>query len=306
MESSEDRKSVFVVGASGFVGSGIARHLARTHNVLGLARSDQAAAKITALGATPVPGSTEDLVALVGHTMAADATVFVPQLMQDEEHEVVRALLRVYAGTDKTFIFTSGTGVLGQRTLGEWSEDTFAEDDEFIPSKYLVTRRHTELLTRAAAQNGVRAMVVRPPAIWGDGYHPFIADILTSVEKTGDACYIGRGLNLYTHVSLDDLAALYGLALSRGTAGALYHAAGGELNNRTLAECVARAHGVKARSVTLEEAFEIWGKFTPLVTLGTCSRSRSPRSRRELGWRPQRTDLAQAILDGELGQHQRT
>lgn len=296
---------VFVVGASGFVGSAISRHLSSTHEVSGLARSESAAQKIAALGATPVEGSAEDLETLVRLADDADATVFVPQLMQDPEQAAVKALLHAYARTGKTFIFTSGTGVLGQRTLGEWSEDTFAEDDEFVPSKYLTTRRHTELLVRAAAQDGVRSMVIRPPAIWGNGYHPFIKDILTSIDKTGDACYIGRGLNLYTHVSLDDLAVLYGLALDEGTAGALYHAAGGELNNRTVTECVARLQGVGTRSVTLEEAFEIWGKFTPLVTLGTCSRTRSPRSRRELGWSPRRTDLAQAILDGELSGRER-
>jgi nucleoside-diphosphate-sugar epimerase len=297
---------VFVVGASGFVGSGVVRHLASTHEVTGLARSDAAAQKIVDLGAEPVPGSAEDLDTLVKYADKSDATIFAPQLMQDVEQETVRALLKAYARTERTFIFTSGTGVLGQRTIGEWSEDTFAEDDEFVPSKYLTTRRHTELLVRAAAQDGVRAMVVRPPAIWGDGYHPFIKEILTSVDKTGSACYIGRGLNLYTHVSLEDLSALFGLAVSKGVAGALYHAAGGELNNRTIAECVAQVHGIGARSVTLEEAFEIWGRFTPLVTLGTCSRSRSPRSRRELGWQPQRTDLAQAILDGELNQRERS
>jgi len=296
---------IFIVGASGFVGSGIAHHLAATHEVFGLARSDAATEKVKALGATAVAGSVEDLSTLVRYAGEADATVFVPQLMQDVEQQTVTALLKAYARTGKTFVFTSGTGVLGQRTLGEWSEDTFAEDDEFVPSKYLTTRRHTELLVRASAQDGVRGMVVRPPAIWGDGYHPFINDILTSINKTGAACYIGRGLNLYTHVSLDDLAALYGLVLERGTAGALYHAAGGELNNRTVAECVAQVRGVSARGVTLEEAFEIWGKFTPLVTLGTCSRSRSPRSRCELGWTPHRTDLAQAILDGELDECQR-
>ena len=291
---------VFVIGASGFVGSGITRHLAQSHEVRALARSTASADRITGLGAEPVSGSVEDLDALTGFAAEADAVVFVPQLMQDVEQTTVRALLDSYSGTNKTFIFTSGTGVLGQRTFGEWSEDTFAEDDEFIPSKYLVTRRHTELLTRAAAQSGVRAMVVRPPAIWGAGFHPFVRDILTSIDKTGDACYIGRGLNLYTHVCLDDLAELYGRVLTDGTAGALYHAAGGELNNRMLAECVARANGTKTRSVNLEEAFEIWGKFTPLVTLGVSSRTRSPRSRRELGWAPKRTDVAQAILDGEL------
>jgi hypothetical protein len=31
---------------------------------------------------------------------------------------------------------------------------------------------------------------------------------------------------------------------------------------------------------------EIWDKFTALIGLSICSRSRSPLSRRELGWAP--------------------
>lgn len=127
--------------------------------------------KIKALGATAVPGSAEDLDALVRYAGEADTTVFVgPWLIQDVEKQTVSALLKAYAHIGKRFIFTSETGVLGQRTLGEWREDTFAEDNEFVPSKYLTTRRQTELFVRASSQNSVHAMVVRPPAIWGDGY----------------------------------------------------------------------------------------------------------------------------------------
>jgi nucleoside-diphosphate-sugar epimerase len=143
-------------------------------------------------------------------------------------------------------------------------------------------------------------MVVRPPAIWGDGEHRFVEHLLHSIEATGAACYIGRGLNLYTHVHVADLAELYRLALEKGTAGALYHATAGELNNRSMAEYVARRQGVEARSVSVSEAMEIWGKFTVLVVLGASSRSRSPRARRELGWAPRHPDVAEAILKGEF------
>jgi nucleoside-diphosphate-sugar epimerase len=293
---------VFVIGATGYVGSHTAKRLIEHgHAVLGFARNEAGAAKVTAYGGTPHIGDITDLDALTRTAAGADATVFAPQIpTQEQEYDIVAALLKSYAGTHKGFIFTSGTGVLGQRTDGEWSQDSFAEDDEFVPSKYILRRRETELLTRAAATDGVRAMVIRPPLIWGDGYHGFVDQILKSIEKTGDACYIGRGLNLYSHVNVMDLAELYRLAIEKGQAGALYHAVAGELNNRTLAEYVARQQRVETRSVTPSEAVDIWGKFTMLVVLGVCSRSRSPRSREELGWVPRDVDPGEQILAGRL------
>lgn len=292
---------VFVIGATGYVGSHVSAALSASgHEVTGLVRDAAKAMLVEKAGATPFVGSLENLGPVLEQAEAADATVFAAQLMQDEEASVIRTFLQRYRKTGKTFIMTSGTGVLGQPTLGEWSEDTFAEDDDFVPSKYLVVRRSTELAVQAAAHDGVRAMVIRPPAIWGNGVHRFVDHILKSIDVTGSACYIGRGLNLYTHVHIDDLAQLYRLALERGTAGALYHAAAGELNNRSIAEYVAQRKGVGTRSVTVSEAIDIWGKFATLIVLGVCSRSRSPRSRRELGWAPRQTDLAQEILDGRF------
>jgi len=292
---------VFVVGATGYVGAHVAGQLiAAGHDVTGLTRNKDGVSKLQALGARPHPGDIADLTDLIGQASEADATIFAPQLMQEEEHGAVHALLSAYKNTGKTFIFTSGTGVLGQRTLGEWSDDIFAEDDDFIPCKYIQRRRHTELMTRAASQDGVRAMVVRPPAIWGHGRHSFLPSLLHSVEKTGKVCYIGRGLDLYSHVHIDDVADLFQRVLERGTAGALYHATAGEMNNRVLAECLSVVLGVETQSVTPAEAFDLWDSFTVLVRLGVSSRSRSPRSRRELGWAPVNIDLAQEILDGGL------
>jgi nucleoside-diphosphate-sugar epimerase len=157
------------------------------------------------------------------------------------------------------------------------------------------------LRTRVAAQDDIRAMVVRPPVIWGNEVHGFVSSVLTSIEKTGKACYIGDGLNLYTHVHVEDLAELYRLVLEKGSAGALYHSAAGELNNRMIAALVARQQNVGTISITPSQAVEIWSKFTMLIVMGVSSRSRSPRTRDELGWRPTRLDLIGEILDGKLG-----
>jgi nucleoside-diphosphate-sugar epimerase len=282
---------VLVIGATGFLGSHVARHLTAVgHAVTGLSRSAEGDTRIAALGATPARGDLSDI-ALVGEIAAAhDATIYAAQLLLEPEFEALRALIARLSG--KALIFTSGTGLLAQRTDGEWSEDSFAEDDAFTPSRYIGFRHVTETLVRSAGSSGaVRAMVVRPPLIWGNGGCGHARRFWRDAFEHGEVAYLGRGLNLYSNVHVEDLAEVYRLAIERGTAGALYHAVAGEVANRTIAQGVAALAGVPARSIDISEAIERWGKFETLVGMATCSRSRSPRTRRELGWSPRHLDL---------------
>ncbi|CAN5285344.1 NAD-dependent epimerase/dehydratase family protein [soil metagenome] len=280
---------ILVYGANGYLGSHLARHfVAQGHEVFGFVRSDDAAARLKAAGAEAVLGDLKDLGASVAQigTINPDAVVYAAQLMLDEEREAVSAMLDALESSGKAFIFTSGTGVLSQRTDGDWSEDSFTEEDDFVPSKYIGARKLTEDLVRGAADRGVRAMVIRPPLIWGNGGCPTITNFYNSAAKTGSVCYVGRGLNLYSNVHVEDLARVYELALEKGVAGRLYHAVSGETNFRTLAQGVAETLGVPARSVSFSEALDVWDKFTALIGMSICSRSRSPLTRRELGWAP--------------------
>lgn len=109
------------------------------------------------------------------------------------------------------------------------------------------------------AKKGVRAMVVRPPLIWGYGGSRQVPWIFETITKTGGACFIGAGLNVYSHVHVDDLAYLYCLALQRGVAGALYHSVAGEVNFRTIAEACAEVAKCSAFSVELDQRRKILG-----------------------------------------------
>jgi nucleoside-diphosphate-sugar epimerase len=280
--------NVLIYGAGGFLGSALVRRfVAGGHTVRGLVRNEAAANALREAGGEPVLG---DLLTepekIVAHAADTDIVLYAAQLLLEPERHTIEALIDTLAGTGKTLIFTSGTGVLSQRTDGEWSEDTFAEDDEFVPSKYIGGRVDTENVVREANARGVRGIVVRPSMIWGHGRSPMLDGFRMSIEETGAVCYIGRGLNLYSNVHVDDVAEIYHLAAEKAPAGALYHAVSGETNFRTIAEALARQHGVPARSIDLSEGVEIWGTFAALIVFSTCSRTRAPRARRELGWQP--------------------
>lgn len=283
---------IFVIGATGYLGSHITRCLVDAgHVVAGLSRAGSRDANILAMGARAVRGDLADRNTVIALMREHDATVYAAQLMLQEEMETIGALLAGVAGRDHGFIFTSGTGLLSQRTDGDWSEDTFAEDDAFVPSKYIGLRLVTETIVRQGHGGAARAMVVRPPMIWGNGGCGHMRMFYADAMRSGDVGYLGAGLNLYSNVHVEDLAQVYRLALEQGTPGALYHAVAGETSNRSLAQAVAADLGLEARSVDFAEGVKRWGKFETLIGMAMSSRSRSPLTRRTLGWEPRHRDI---------------
>ncbi|WP_413809728.1 NAD-dependent epimerase/dehydratase family protein [Streptomyces sp. OE57] len=292
---------VFVIGATGFVGGAVARHLAaHGHQVTGLARTGPAASTLEAQGIVPLPGDLDARrSAVVEAAPRADAVIYAAQAGPEQETATVEDLTRALAGTGKTLLFLSGSGVLMQRTAGAWSQDSFAEHDPFTVEPLAAFRKAAEDTVLAAATDGLRGMVIRPGVIWGPGDHGQVPMTYQSVAATGAANYVGPGLNVYSHVHIDDVARLFALALTAGRPGGLYHAVAGEVPNRWIAERVAADLGVEPRSVTPEEAAGIWGEFGALI-MAASSRIRAVTTQQELGWRPEHTDMLSMIGEARL------
>lgn len=281
-----------VFGATGYVGLHVAKHLvASGHDVHGLARSDSSAAKLREMGITPIAGDLDDDASIPAMIADFDAVVWAAQLMLEDEERVTRIMLDALAGTGRCFIFTSGTSLMSIPTGGDWDERSFAEDEPFTPRRQIAPRLEIEKMVRDASGRGVRSMVIRPPLVWGNGGCRMIADFYHSAQLTGAVCHIGRGLNVYSNVHVDDLAELYRLAIDKGRAGALYFAVTGEVSYGVMAMVIANELSVPTRSVTVEEGCEIWDRFMARIVLPSCSRQRSPRAREELGWTPREDRL---------------
>ncbi|MET0360985.1 MAG: NAD-dependent epimerase/dehydratase family protein [Sphingobium sp.] len=287
---------IFVIGGTGFIGGHAARAMvAAGHQVTSLSRSADSDAKLADWGVTALRGDAEDLDAIAQGIADADTIVFAAAL-GEAETVLVDWMLDRLEGSGKSLISCSGTGVLGQRTAGEWSEDSFAEWDEFEPSRALHARVELEKRVRAASSRGLaRGIVVRPPAVWSHEVpHMLVTGVLDAVRRTGSACHMGSGLNMYSHIHAADLGELFRHVVERGQDGAVYHAVGGEVPNRWIAEMVSRLTGAPVRSISMDEGIALWGKFPALIVFGVSSRSRSPRSRQEFGWAPQHGDMLAA------------
>jgi nucleoside-diphosphate-sugar epimerase len=280
---------VLIFGASGYIGQRAVRRLLDDgYAVTGFVRNETGAQTVQALGAAAIIGSLDDAAATKSALESHDAALWLAQLTLPEEKRVIGEFLKTVRNSGKTFVFTGGASVLSEPTKGEWSDKSFAETDSFIPRAPLAIRAETEYAVRTAAQFGVRSIAVRPPLVYGHGGCKVISDLYHSARKTGAVCYVGRGLNAY----------LFSLALERGKPGALYHCVAAEASFRAMAETIAKGLGVGTRSVTVEEAQEIWDKFSGSTVFASCSRLRSPVARAELGWTQQadRSDILEECL----------
>jgi NAD(P)-dependent dehydrogenase (short-subunit alcohol dehydrogenase family) len=177
---------VLVIGATGLIGSHAARALVSAgHDVLGLARSEGGAARMREWGIEPLRGDLSQSEKLAQATSRTEATVFAPAV-GPAEAAAVAELLALLEGSAKAFVFCSGTGVLSQRTLGEWSPTTVSDFDDFEPLPQLVDRVAVENLVKAAHHRGIRGIVVRPPAVWThDQPHMLFTHVVEAVATEG-------------------------------------------------------------------------------------------------------------------------
>jgi nucleoside-diphosphate-sugar epimerase len=294
---------IFITGASGYIGGSVAAALvAAGHEVSGLARSSVTTEALAQRGIAPVRGTLDDAEVLAQAARAADVTV---NAASADHRAAAEAMLTALAGTGKTFLHTSGSSIVGTRARGELSEAVFDEDTVLTPSPARAARVAIDKMVRAAAENGVRGMVIAPSLIYGRGHgvNPHSIQVpwlIALAKKYGVARHIGPGENRWSNVHIDDLVTLYRLAIDKAPAGAFYFAENGETSMRELCEAIGRMLGLDGRTepMTLEEAAAEWGAGPANDTMGSNSRVRARRARAELGWSPVARSLTEEIERG--------
>ena len=290
---------LLVTGASGWIGSAtVAELLASGHRVSGLARSDDAAAKIAALGAEVVRGSLDDLDGLRAATGRVEGVVHLgynhdfsqmPAAARTDR-AAIDAFAQVLQGTGGPLLIASG--VLG---LARGRAGTEADTPDEAAHPRVANASHV----LALAGRGIRTLVMRfAPTVHGaGGDHGFVAVLAKTAREKGVAAWIDDGHDRWPAVHRLDAARLVRLAIEKAPAASVLHAVAEEgVAARAIAEAIGQAVGVPARSIARADAAAHFGWMG--MFFGADVPTSSARTRELLGWVPTQPTLLEDIAAG--------
>lgn len=349
---------VLVTGATGYIGSAVASALLkRDHQVVGLARSARSAATLRHRGIEPAlgdfgdPGTLGAVVAAanvdvvvstasLGATNGDNATTFA------RDRDAVRAIQAALQGPEQALVFTSGSAVFGVFNGGERTDVVYDEDSPvplpastFAPASaavhpLLVAGFGDSMAARVEAEREVlehpstRGIVIRPGLVYGHGGSYDIPALIRRARERGRAGHLGSGGTTQSYVHVDDLAALYCLAVEHAPRGATLHGVTADVSQRELALAVSRMLGAgeETDSLTLVEMLgmnagertaltltkylsenlsrRLGNLFTPPpsvgfgISLSLDKRLAAAKTRRLLDWSPARRDILEDVEAG--------
>ncbi|WVQ80343.1 hypothetical protein IAT38_002448 [Cryptococcus sp. DSM 104549] len=295
-----------------------------------------------------------ELVALVGslddtdklQAAAAEADVVVSTADADHLASIQAILAGLKARKEKTghrplLIHTSGTGVFSDNAKGEYPTDVIYTDLNPTPatkhSPALLSfaklpdsapHRNVDLAIVAAdAAGSIKSYIVLPSTIWGFGQgevfekgfsHATSIQMPVLIEASIDrqrAGVVGKGANIWPHVAITDLGALYGLVWSKstvpaatighGTAG-YYLGISGEYTLFGAASAIGQSlvkhkvvpEGTETTPSTFTKE-EIDKYYNGSYYGGSNSRGVADRSK-SIGWKPKYTDEENFFEDIDL------
>ena len=295
---------VFITGVSGHIGSAVIPELLGAgHEVVGLARSDDAAAALSALGVKVQRGDLDDVDGLRDAVTAADGVIhlaFKHEQMQSGDFEgaiaadlrAIQAMGDALAGTDKPFVGTSGTLML---TFGGDLGRPGTEADVLEAGP----RIEAENTVIGFAERGIRSSVVRlPPTVHSSlDRHGFVPGLITFAREKGFAGYVGDGANRWPAGHTLDAAHLYRLALEGAPAGTRLHAVGDEgVPFRDIAGSIGRHLNVPVKSVAAEDVGDYFDYLAFFV--GLDNPTSSARTQAMLDWHPSHPGLLADLDQG--------
>jgi nucleoside-diphosphate-sugar epimerase len=265
--------------------------------VLGLARSEKAAAALTAAGAEVQRGDLDDPDSLRSGVAASDGvihTAFIHDFANfaaaaQTDRRAIETMGEALAGSGRPFVVAAGIALLA---LGR----PVTEEDEAPTSE--AHPRVSEQVALSFATRGVRASVVRlPPSVHGDGDHGFVPHLISVARATGGSAYPGDGSNRWPAVHRLDAARLFRLALEKAPAGARLHGIGDEgVPVRDIAGVIGQQLALPVTAISNEEAAARFG-FVGWVFSQDVPAS-STLTRKQLDWHPVQLGLIEDLEEG--------
>lgn len=306
-------RPTLITGATGFVGSAVARVLlARGHALRLLVRSTSDRRNIRDLPAEVVVGDLTDPLSLtqaaagcraVFH-VAADYRIWVPDpsVMLHANVDGTVSMIRAAqdAGVER-IVYCSSVAALGVTADGSAATEETPVDPSAIVSTYKRSKYEAEQAALALGRQGAPVVVVNPAAPVGPrDIKPTPTGRMVLDAAAGRMpAYVDTGLNV---VHVDDVAEGHALAFERGKLGEKYILGGENLTLRELLTLIAEVAGQRPPFMRLPveavwpvaAVMEVLGRFgiEPRVTRDHLRMARkkmfysSAKAMRELGYAP--------------------
>jgi dihydroflavonol-4-reductase len=306
---------VLVTGASGFVGSAVARALkARGAEVVVLARTTSPRGNLDALGAQISYGDMTDQASV---TLAAQGARYLFHVAADyrlwarDPEEIVRAnragtlavMRAAQAQGVEKIVYTSSVATLGPAPGADKdapADETGALTEQTAIGAYKRSKVIAERIVERMVQDGLPAVIVNPSTPIGprDIKPTPTGRIIVEAASGKVPAFIDTGLNL---VHVDDVAEGHLLALERGRIGERYILGGQDVELSRMLADIAGLAGRKAPTVRLPRGplyplaamFEAVAQITgrePMLTRDALNMSKrhmfysSAKAERELGY----------------------
>jgi len=310
--------NVLVTGGTGLVGTPVIRALReRGDTVVAMVRSREAAARVTALGATPLPGTVEDprswegIVGIDGiiHSAALVAARTQWQNFFQVNVEGTRLAAETARRLRVRLVHVSSVAVYGRQAADE-APGSRSEHAPLGPLEehdfYARSKRLAEEMVRSEVAAGLEAVILRPCVVYGEGDRLFLPR-MARVARFGLLPRIGAGDLSMAVVHAESVAdaAVRALTTPRAASRIYQVTNDGTITPRAFVAALADGLGRRIRTVPLPEpaAFAIAHGVQAVLRVvgpglypGTLTGAvrfwrggnpyTSARAETELGWKP--------------------
>lgn len=288
--------NIALTGSTGFIGSHVLTELvSHGHEVTALVRDEEAAEAVRARGARAVVADLYDRPTVVGVLAATDGAIHTASpgdaTSADFDAAVVEAAIEAFGGSEKPFVYISGTWIYGDNT-------DIAEDSPLHAPAMVAWR--DALQQRLLSQSGMRPVVILSGVAYGDGGGGMPGLLLGSPrDADGNLVMLGSGDQHWSTVHVADLADVFRRVIEDPSARGTYVVGNGL--NPTVAELTEAAAGAVGASGAVrgsdDEARTRIGEYLAealLLDQGT----QAARAHAELGWKPSHRGLVEELLVG--------